>query len=182
MENFHHHHHLHHHNHRHPSQFLHKPIPLLLNTSPALSSTSLQPSTSSSLMENFLASTTTNSPSSLITGHLNSQHQQQLAFDWHQHLTAAATAAAAAAMAAASSATVGSSGSSSNCYAAFAGSDINADSKVYLLYEMPMALLAKRFYDSTKITDKHKIMVSFFQIIRHQIWKKKFNWISVIIR
>lgn len=109
--------------------FLHKPIPLLLNTS----------------------TSPTSAPVSNPANTLNTQ----LTLNWHQQLSAVAAAAAAAAAVASSST------AHSSSFIAFAGSEINVDSKVYLLYDVPMALLAKRFHDLDKIDDKIRILVGF---------------------
>lgn len=44
-------------------------------------------------------------------------------------------------------------------FVSFAGTDINLDSKVYLLYDMPTCFLARRFNDVNKLHEKFKIMV-----------------------
>jgi len=51
-------------------------------------------------------------------------------------------------------------GFSQNNFITVAGCDINLNSQVYLLYEMPTSLLARRFNDN-KTDNKFNIMVSF---------------------
>lgn len=80
------------------------------------------------------------------------QIDSQLVLNWHQ----------LAAAAAATDLERSNSTSYSNCYISFAGSEISSESKVYLLYEMSTALLARRFHDVSKIKDDSKILVCFF--------------------
>ena len=58
--------------------------------------------------------------------------------------------------------TIGSQAHGSNCVTV-AGSDINLDAQVYLLYEMPTSLLARRF-NYEKSESFYKIQVKFASV------------------
>jgi len=63
--------------------------------------------------------------------------------------------------------TMGSQVNGSNCVTV-AGSDINLDAQVYLLYEMPTSLLARRFnYDKSE--SFYKIQVKFLPLFLFSI-------------
>lgn len=86
----------------------------------------------------------------------HNQSNSQIGLNWHQLTVASAASVDLERF---------NSTSYSNCFISFAGSEISSESKVYLLYEMSTALLARRFHDVSKIKDDSKILVSFFHKI-----------------
>lgn len=129
-------------NYHHQQPHLYKPIPLLFNN----------PTASSVAAATFNTHHYNQNNSHLIVNH-HSSHQ-------HHHHHAVINMMNAA--------TVNQQQQSPQpVFISFAGSDISMDSKVYLLYDIPMVLLARRFNTITsnefnKINEKLKISVCGF--------------------